>query len=150
MYDARTGDDFTDAEAEAIMEHFTPEAVDDAVRFAEEHRARVAAYEATLPKAKGNPHGVKVVRRGSRSPKPVPIDALTGAQRLKRWVAEDMLALEKRVQESGLWDGIPRSRRSWCARLRELELHPEREAAIRARIPNRHRPPQEIRDEVRA
>jgi hypothetical protein len=58
---------------------------------------------------------------------------LTAAQLHKRERAAHMMELERRVQESGLWNGIPLSRRTWCARLRELELHPDRFEAIRDR-----------------
>lgn len=131
MHDAETGEEFAEVTEAAILE---------AMR---EHQDRVAAYEATKPKPQSH-HGVKTVRRGARPIKPVPIDALTGAQRLKRWLGEDALALERRVQESGLSDGIPRSRQSWCARLRELELHPERRDKIKARTPKGHRKAAEV------
>lgn len=81
---------------------------------------------------------VVVRRRGEKREGPA---GLTGAQRLKRWQAEHALALEERVVSSPVYDNIPRSRRSWMGRLRDLELHPDRVEEIKARRPKAYREP---------
>jgi len=63
-------------------------------------------------------------------PKPI---GLTGAQRLRQWRNEAFMALNDKAMASPLWDGEARSGKSTASRLRELELHPERLDAIRAR-----------------
>lgn len=102
------------------------------------HAARVAAYEASREIY----HETAPLRRAVARPRrEVSAEArqFTGAQRLKRWQAESDMALNRRVAESPLWDRLPRTRRSWSSRLRELELHPERVDAIRARLPRHPR-----------
>lgn len=122
----------------------------------EGHAERVAEHRRQREQAASRkPHGVTVRRKGER---PTPTMAeLTGAQRHKRLEAEGNMALNERIMQSPLWDGVPRSRRSWCALLRELELHPDRLERIKAKMAKqaarhqdeRHGPP-EIHDEVSA
>jgi hypothetical protein len=57
----------------------------------------------------------------------------TAAQLHRQAAGEWYDAFNKRVMASPLWDGVARSRRSWSSRMRELELHPDRLDAIRAR-----------------
>ena len=99
------------------------------------HAERVTAHMRS--RAPKRHHGITVRRKDQRPPK---ADAeLTGRQRHKRARATDDLELNQRIMDSGLWDGQPRSRRSWCALLRDLELHPERLDEIKAKMA-RNRP----------
>jgi hypothetical protein len=113
----------------AYTEHRTPEQVAELM---EGHAERVAAHMAERAKPSAKPHGVTVRRRDQR---PTPTMAeLTGAQRHKRLAGVADIELNRRIMDSPLWDNKARSRRSWCALLRELELHPERLDAIRAKM----------------
>jgi hypothetical protein len=116
-YDAETGRQFDDDELAALQAH--------AQHLMEGHRERVANFERTRPSA-------RVPVRRPRKPYRMTRD-LTAAQLRKREKAAHDIDLQKQIMDSGLWDGIPHSRRVWCARLRELELHPERLEQIKAR-----------------
>jgi hypothetical protein len=114
------------------------------------HADRVAEHMRQRQQPSSRPHGVTVRRRDQR---PTPTMAeLTGGQRHKRWGGEADLALNGRIMDSPLWDGRARSRRSWCALLRELELHPERLDAIKAKMARQTGPvaPAEFRDGMTA
>jgi hypothetical protein len=118
-YDALTGRELTDDEIRAAQVALMEQAQH---RIMEGHAERVAAFERTRPQGKrrpGKPHRMR--------------QDLTGRQRHKRAYGAAMLDLEDRLKASGLYVGIQLSRRTWCARLRELELHPERHEAIKAR-----------------
>lgn len=131
-------------------EHFTPEAIEAAAQLMEGHAERVAAHMAERQKPSAKPHGVTVRRRNQR---PTPTMAeLTGAQRHKRLNAQADLDLQMRIMASPLWDNRARSRQSWCALLRDLELHPDRLDAIKARMARQTgaMPPEPILDEVSA
>lgn len=57
----------------------------------------------------------------------------TAKQLHRAMQGEHWAALDQRWQNSPLYNGEARPRRVVCSRLRELELHPDRLAAIRAR-----------------
>jgi hypothetical protein len=114
------------------MEQHIPEAMEG-----HEERARAHAAMRDQQRAAAVTRGVlgaAMRQRRARRGKPVRMTRdLTAAQLHKREAAALDIDLEKAVQRSGLWDGIPHSRRVWCARLRELKLHPERFEQIKAR-----------------
>lgn len=96
---------------------------------------------ATRPWRKAQQVEAAMVEHKQRAPEAAPErkkavglrQELTGAQRLKRWRGEHTLELDAAFQASPLWDGRALTRRSVCARLRELELHPDRVERIKAR-----------------
>lgn len=58
---------------------------------------------------------------------------LTAAQLHRRALGEFWNAKSNEILNSPIYTGTARSRRSWCSRLRELELHPDRLEALKAR-----------------
>jgi hypothetical protein len=120
-YDMLTGRELTDDEIAQVQATAARQAM-------EEHAQRVIEFE--RGRAASRPRKVHRMRQD-----------LTGRQRHKRAYGEEMLNLTARVQASGLYVGIDLPRRTWCARLRELELHPERFEALR----DRYTPAQRLR-----
>lgn len=129
-YGAETGRRFGKG---ADLEQRIPAAMEGHRERAEAHAAMVRARQAAAIST-----GVlnrALQDRRQRRGKPIRMTRdLTAAQLHKRALAAADLDLGKRIQESGLWAGVPLSRRSWCSRLRELELRPERLEQIRDRI----------------
>lgn len=132
------------------LHEVTPQDVAVAADLLEGHAERVASYEKTkrAEKPTGSPHGVKVRRRDQRPEKPM--RELTGRQRHKRYAALAAMDLQRRVNESPINDGRIRSRQSWCALLRDLELHPDQVERIKAKMAKQTAKVIPILDEITA